>query len=171
MLPMLEDAGIVEVEGEALRLAVDWSERLEVSRVAGGEVEADELAERRRRLNSRAYHSRHKTTPKSGASAAGREAIRRSDERRRAGLAAIADRAAAAAKTEERHKAETFIRDRLKALGRIRLALLQDIWRETGGDPWTIPPAIEALGCRVEELPEFGNRRFVFPPSEAEDAA
>jgi hypothetical protein len=26
------------------------------------------------------------------------------------------------------------------------------------------PRVLEALGCRVEELPEFGNREFVFVP-------
>jgi len=167
ILPMLEEAGIVEVEGDELRLAADWSERLEAAREAGGELEADELAERRRKLNSAAYHRRHEA-PKSEPSAEGLEAVRRSHEQRRAGLAAIAERAAAAAKTEELRKAQVFIHDRLKALGgRIRLALLQDIWHDEGGDPWTIPQAVEALGCRVEKLPEFQNRQFVFAPAEA----
>ena len=66
VLPMLEDAGIIEVEGDTVRLAADWSERLEAARVAGGELEADELAERRRKMASRAYHRRHET-PKSRA--------------------------------------------------------------------------------------------------------
>ncbi|MDQ3303836.1 MAG: hypothetical protein M3518_10890, partial [Actinomycetota bacterium] len=69
-------------------------------------------------------------------------------------------------------RAEAFVRARLRELGRIRLSLLQDIWHDSGGDPWSIPQALEALGCRVEELPEFDNRRFVFPPcSKAEGAA
>lgn len=170
ILPMLEDAGVIEVEGDTLRLAADWSERLEAARVAGGELEADELAERNRKLSSRAYHRRHEP-PVSKPSAEGLEAIRRSHEQRREGLDAIAERAAAAAKTEELRKAEAFVRDRLRELGRIRLSLLQDIYRDAGGDPWTIPQAVEALGCRVEELPEFGNRRFVFAPSEAEGVA
>jgi hypothetical protein len=165
VLPMLEDAGVIEVDADTLRLAADWSERLEAARVAGGEPEADELAERRRKLNSRAYHRRNEA-PKSQPSAAGLEAIRRSHEQRRTGLAAIAERAAAAVKSEEVRKAEAFVRDRLAELGRIRLALLQDIWHDAGGDPWSIPRAVEALGCRVEELPEFDNRRFVFAPME-----
>jgi len=162
---MLVEAGILEVEGDVVHLAANWSERLEAARVAGGELEADELAERRRKLNSRAYHNRNETR-KSEPSGAGLEAIKRSHEQRRAGLAAMAERAAAAAKTEELRKAESFVRDRLRELGRIRLALLQDIWHDEGGDPWTIPRAVEALGCRVEELPEFDKRRFVFPPME-----
>jgi hypothetical protein len=166
VLPKLEDAGVIEVEGDIVRLAADWSERLEAARRIGGELEADELAERDRKRKSCAYHGRHEA-PKSKPSAAGLEAIRRSHEHRRAGLAAIAERAAAATKTEELRRAEAFIRDRLRELGRIRLALLQDIWHDEGGDPWTIPQAVEALGCRVENLPEFGNRRFVFPPLES----
>src|SRR5215204_5276985 len=165
VLPMLENAGVIEVDPDTLRLAADWSERLEAARVAGGELEADELAERRRKLNSRAYLRRNEA-PKSQPSAAGLEAIRRSHEQRRTGLAAIAERAAAAAKSEELRKAEAFVRARLAELGRIRLALLQDIWHDAGGDPWSIPRAVEALGCRVEELPEFANRRFVFAPME-----
>jgi hypothetical protein len=70
------------------------------------------------------------------------------------------------AKSEEQRRAEAFVRDRVRELGRIRLALLQDIWRDTGGDPWSIPPAVEALGYRVDRLPEFDNRRFVFAPVE-----
>jgi hypothetical protein len=165
ILPMLEDAGVIELEGDVVQLAADWSERLEAARRIGGELEADELAERRRKMNSRAYHRRNETS-KSEPSAEGLEAIRQSHEQRRAGLAAIKERAAAAAKTEEMRKAEAFVRDRLQSLERIRLELLQDVWRDEGGDPLTIPHAVEALGCRVEALPEFGNRRFVFPPAE-----
>ncbi|MDP9477286.1 MAG: hypothetical protein M3R38_16665, partial [Actinomycetota bacterium] len=167
VLPMLEEAGIVAVSaaGETVTLAADWYARLYAAREAGGELEADELAEERRKRNSRAYHRRHEA-PKSAPSRAGLEAIRRSREQRAAGLSEMAKRAAEAKRAEERRRAEAFVRDKLAALGRIRLALLQDIWRDEGGDPWTIPQAVEALGCRVEELPEFGNRRFVFPPAE-----
>jgi hypothetical protein len=165
VLPMLEAAGVIEVGADTLRLTADWSEGLEAARRIGGELEADELAERRRKLNSRAYHRRHEA-PKPEPSAVGLEAIKRSHEQRRAGLAAIEERRAAAAKSEEMRKAEIFVRARLAELGRIRLALLQDIARDEGLDAWTIPQAVEALGYRVEELPEFDNRRFVFPPVE-----
>jgi hypothetical protein len=166
ILPMLVDAGIVEVEGHVLYLAANWSERLQAARVAGGELEADEHAERRRKLNSCAYHNRNETS-KSRPSDAGLEAIKRCHAQREAGLAAIEERATAATKTEEQRKAQAFVRDRLRELGRIRLALLQDIWHDEGGDPLTIPQAVEALGCGVEELPEFDNRQFVFLPMES----
>src|SRR5215210_5894621 len=165
LLVWLEDAGILTVEGDAVALTEDWLDQLEDAREAGGELEAEELAYRRYRDRSRAYHRRNEA-PKSEPSAEGLEAIRQSHEQRRAGLDAMAERAAAAAKTEELRKAEAFVRDKLRALGRIRLGLLQACWHDAGGDPLTIPQAIEALGCRVEELPEFDNRRFVFPPAE-----
>jgi hypothetical protein len=167
VLPILEEAGIVAVSeaGDTVALTADWAECLEAARRAGKEPETDELAEKHRKERSRAYHRRHES-PKSRPSAAGLEAIRRSHEHRRAGLAAIAERRAEAEKTDELHKAEAFVRDRLRELGRIRLVLLQDIWHDAGGDPWSIPRAVESLGCRVEELPEFGNRRFVFAPAE-----
>jgi hypothetical protein len=168
ILPMLEEAEIIKCEGGVVRLAGDWLEKLEEERERKGEIShAEQQREdhRKQRERYRGYLESVKGQP----SQAGQDAVKRGRESRVAGLAAIAERAATAAKTEELRKAEAFVRDRLRELGRIRLELLQDIWHDEGGDPWTIPQAVEALGCRVEELPEFGNRRFVFPP--VEDAA
>ncbi len=165
ILPMLEKAGIIEVDGDVIRLAADWLTRLEEERERKGEVSrAEEQREdhRKQRERYRDYLESVKQLP----SKASRDAIKKGHGSRAAGLAAQRERAAAAAKAEEQRRAEAFVLDRLRELGRIRLALLQDIWRDEGGDPWTIPQAVEALGCRVEELPEFGNRRFVFPPAE-----
>ncbi len=160
ILPQLEDAGIIVVEGDMVRLTADWAERLEAAREAGGELEADELAERNRKLNSAGYHRRHET-PKSddpppllGAERVA-EMLRESAHER------------AAAKSEELRKAEAFVRDCLRRLGRIRPVILEGAWHDKGGDPRHIPLAVEALGCRVERLPEFDNRQFVFPPAEA----
>jgi len=67
--------------------------------------------------------------------------------------------------------AETFVFDKLKALDRIRLALLMEVYADAGGDPWEIPAALRRMGCRVERLVEYENRQFVFPPSEPERVA
>jgi hypothetical protein len=165
ILPMLEGAGIIEVDGDVIRLAADWLARLEEQRERKGEISrAEEQREehRKQRERYRDYLQAVKRLP----SKASEVAITKGQAARAEGIAAQRERAAAAAKAEELAKAETFVRDRLRELGRIRLALLQDIWHDAGGDPWSIPKAVEALGCRVEELPEFGNRRFVFPPME-----
>jgi DnaJ-domain-containing protein 1 len=165
LLVWLEEAGMLAIEGDRVTLTEGWMDRLEDAREAGGELEAEEVARRRYLDKSRAFHRRHEA-PVSKPSAASLEAIRRSRESKAAGLAAIKERVAQAAKAEEQSKAEAFVRDRLRELGRIRLALLQDIARDEGIDAWVIPKAVEVLGCRVEELPEFNNRRFVFAPAE-----
>ena len=165
-LPMLEETGILTLDGDQVALTDNWLEAVEEQRRLGREIAAEELARERYKLKSRAYHRRHET-PQSEPSRASLAAIKRSREQREAGLVAMAERAAAAAKVQEQRRAEAFVRARLRELGRIRLALLQDIWRDEGGDAWTIPAAVEALGCRVEALPEFDNRKFVFAPAEA----
>jgi hypothetical protein len=88
-LPMLEDAGIVAIDGDTVSLTPDWSERLEGVRAAAGELEADELAERDRKRKSRGYHRRHET-PKSEPSAEGLANVRVSREKRQAHLGAPA---------------------------------------------------------------------------------
>jgi Domain of unknown function (DUF3854) len=57
-LPMLEEAGIITVDGDVVTLAEDWLDRLEDARELGGEIEAEEHARRRYRDKSRAYHNR-----------------------------------------------------------------------------------------------------------------
>jgi hypothetical protein len=165
ILPMLEKAEIIEREGDLIRLAGDWLEKLEEERERKGEIshaEKQRKDHRKQRERYRDYLESVKHQPSRSA----RAAVNQGHKKRKAGLVAIAERAAAAAKTEEQRKAEAFVRDRLRELGRIRLALLQDIARDEGLDAWTIPKAVEALGYRVEELPEFDNRRFVFAPAE-----
>jgi hypothetical protein len=165
-----ESAGILTIDDGTVSLTSHWLDRLEEVRERGEELAADEQAKKDRKRRSLAYrdHLERKRgkAQASKPSAASVAAIKRSRESKAAGLAAIKERAAAAAKTEEMRKAEAFVRSRLQELGRIRFALLEDIARDEGLDPWSIPQAVEALGCRVEELPEFDNRRFVFPPAE-----
>jgi hypothetical protein len=166
ILPMLEKAGIIGVDGDVITLVGDWLEKNEEERERKGEISrAEQQREdhRKQRERYRDYLESLKRQP----SRAAWDAIKHGHEQRRVGLAAIEERAAAAAKAEEQRKAEAFVRNRLRELGRIRFALLQDIARDEGLDPWTIPQAVKALGCPTKRLPEFGNRRFVFAPEEA----
>lgn len=55
-----EEAGILTVEGDTVTLAEDWLERLEDAREAGGELEAEEMARKRYRDKSKAFHGREK---------------------------------------------------------------------------------------------------------------
>ncbi len=161
VLPMLVDAGIVECEDDVVSLAGDWRERLAVARKTGGELEADELAERCRKLKSRAYRERDKA-PGSRPSAAGLEAMRRSRAMRDARLHELA-RA-----EEERRKAgpppalAAMVSRMLGQLGRVRMGLLRDLATEEGFNRRDVPEVVRATGHRVERLPEYGNEEFVF---------
>jgi hypothetical protein len=62
-LPILEEAGIITVEGDVVTLAEDWLDRLEDARELGGEIEAEEHARRRYKDKSRAYHNRQEVEP------------------------------------------------------------------------------------------------------------
>jgi hypothetical protein len=58
-LPMLEEAGIVAVAGDAVSLTADWLERLDQVRKADDELGADEVARVRLRTKQRAYRARY----------------------------------------------------------------------------------------------------------------
>jgi len=83
-LPMLEDAGIVEVHDDTVSLTDNWLEALRRARELGKELEAEELAETRYKLKSRAFHRRHEA-PKSRHSAAGLANVRASGHLERSG--------------------------------------------------------------------------------------
>ena len=162
------EAGIVCVEGGAVSLADDWLQRIEVEREIGEEIEMSEIAKRRYEQKKRYYHEHGPA-----------EEMPADEVPPLMGREKMAEVLAERMKEDEEHRiehqrqkvgttAEVFIHDKLKALGgRIRLVFLQEVYADAGGDPRHIPQAVEALGCRVERLPEFGNRQFVFPPAEA----
>lgn len=60
-LPMLEEAGILTVEGDTVVLSDNWLDRLQEARTLGQEIEADEVARKRYKEKSRGYHNRHRT--------------------------------------------------------------------------------------------------------------
>ena len=75
---------------------------------------------------------------------------------------------------EQRRKvgvtAEVFVHDRLAELGKMRFGLLKEVWGDDGGDPRHIWSAVRRLGCRMQRLPEYDNRLFVFPPERSKGA-
>jgi hypothetical protein len=168
-----EEAGIIVVEGDAVTLADNWLDRLEEVRERGEELEADGRAEKDRRRRSRAYRDhlaeRRRTRPHSSKpTAAGLAAVERSHEKRAEHIAAHDEHQAKvrAAETERKRFVKRFVHDRLRALGRIRLGLLQEALRDEGGTPSYALPAAKSLGCTVERLPEYANEEFIFAPHE-----
>lgn len=135
--------------------------RLEKERERGEEIEMAEVARRRYRTKSRAYHERDKA-PVSKPSAAGLKAVRRSHAVRDARLREIAGA------EEERRRAgpppalEALISGMLGGIDRVRMGLLCDVAMEEGFDRGDVPEAVRRTGHRVERLPEYGNAEFVF---------
>jgi Domain of unknown function (DUF3854) len=164
ILPMLQEVGVIECAGDVIALAVGWSERLDDTRRANGELEADELAEARRKRKSRAYRERDKplvSKPSpAGLAAVERASAMRTEERLKEHE--VQQAKARAAELEAKRFAKKFVHDRLRELGRIRLGLLQQILRDAGGVPAYALPAAKSLGCTVEVLVEYGNAEFIF---------
>jgi hypothetical protein len=167
LLVWLEEAGILAVEGDVVSVADNWLDRLEEARETGGELEAEELARKRYRDRSRAYHARNKVQ-ESKPTAAGLAAVERSYDKRAEHIAEHDEHQASVRAAELEHKrfVKRFVYDRLRALGRIRLELLQEVLRDEGGTPSYALPAAKSLGCTVERLPEYGNEPFVYAPRE-----
>ena len=167
VLVMLEDAGIIECEGDVVRLAADWIQKLDEERERKGEISQSEQQAEDHRKQGERYRDYLKSV-KNKPSAAGLAAVKRSREKRAEHIAEHEEHQVKvrAADSEAKSFAKKFVHDRLRSLGRIRLGLLQEILRDEGGTVAYALPAAKSLGCTVERLPEFGNREFVFAPHE-----
>jgi hypothetical protein len=62
-LTLLEEAGIIALDGETVRLAGDWRSRLEDERRRGGEIEREGLERERHRRQREAYRRRRENPP------------------------------------------------------------------------------------------------------------
>jgi hypothetical protein len=62
-LPMLEEAGIITVDKDLVKLTPNWLEALEDARELGREKEAEELDRKRYTRQRKAYHARHAIEP------------------------------------------------------------------------------------------------------------
>jgi hypothetical protein len=164
ILGPLERAGIIECVGDVVRLAADWRVRLDARREEDGEVEQAER-QRKRHIRESRDHRKRLERLKNGTPKASMEAIKRTHELR--------DRRMREAREEdERRRAAVspalveMVSRLVKQNGRIRMGLLCGVAADEGHRSHDVPRAVEALGCHVEILPEFGNRSFVYPPVE-----
>lgn len=162
-LPMLEEAGILAVEGDVVSLSDNWLDRLKEARELGREIEADEVARVRYKEKSRSYHNRHKTKPDphwtNNPDADGTtEGLRPPEEPLQQ------------EKPEPKEDpAVAVVLDYVKRLGRIRLGLLEEIWLEDhGGDLKELRRAVDESGVRKERPRENRDAVFLYPPPSAE---
>jgi hypothetical protein len=156
----LEEAGIIECEGDVIRLAAEWLTSLDARREEDGEVEqAEKQAKKHRkdREDYRVYLERKKHgTPK-----ASLKAVRRTHELRDRRLRELREE-------EERDRAptppavEVLIARIMAQHDRMRVGLLCELAVEEGLRRRDVPLAVRRMGYSVERLPEYENEEFVF---------
>jgi Domain of unknown function (DUF3854) len=165
ILAPLEKAGVIELQGDVIRLARDWLGKLEAKRVSDGETEQAERQREKHHKDSERYRE-HLKRMKRGTPEASKEAARRSREVRK-------ERMEQARQEEERDKAptplalEVLIRKILAEHDRMRMGLLCDVAREEGHRWRDVPPAVRRMGYRIEELPEYGGAEFIYTDRKA----
>ncbi len=170
ILKPLEEAGIITVVDDVIRLAAEWLEKLEEERERKGEIEQAKEQRKKHREDGIRYRQRLERAKHGppGPSRAGLDLMRRGIEKREKYIAAELERQekARAAELEAKRFVKRFVYDRVKSLGRIRLELLQEVLKDAGGTPGYALPAAKSLGCEIVRLPEYDNEEFVFAPPE-----
>jgi hypothetical protein len=162
-LPKLQEAGIIVLDGNTVRLAANWREALEARREEDGEIYAHNRDEKKYREQGEAFRNRDKTPADEVPPLRGREKMAEVLAER---AKEDQDRRIEYQRQKVGTTCETFIHDKLHSLERIRLGLLRDIWSDAGGDPKDVLSAAVRLGCRVERSPAYNNQQFVFPPAQ-----
>jgi hypothetical protein len=168
---MLLDAGIVEwvsdvqTRREVLRLTPEWLQRLEAARELGEEIQAERLERQAHRRRSDAFRRRLEVEPTphwTNTMADGTIENLEPEE---------SSRHHENPEPEMSPAAENVLYY-VRRLGRIRLGLLEQIWLEDhGGDLKEMRRAVDESGVRREQLPEFRNAVFLYPPAERGEAA
>jgi hypothetical protein len=165
ILKPLEEAGIIEMNGDVISLVSEWLPQLDERREADGEVEQAERQAKKHRRQSESYRL-YLEREKHGTPKASTAAVQRSHELR--------DRRMREAREEEERRRSSVSPDLLDFVarlvsqnGRLRMGLLVGVATEDGYHFAHVPRAVDELGLRVERLAEFDNEPFVFAPAEA----
>jgi hypothetical protein len=162
VLPILEDAEIITVDGDQVSLAENWLQRLDEARELGGEIRAENLERERHRLQGEAFRRRLQVAPTPHWTNAGADGA--IDHVTPEQMSSCKD------KPEEppgMSPAAEIVLGYVRRLGRIRLGLLEQIWLEDhGGDLAELRRAMDESGVQRERLREFRDAVFLFPPKE-----
>ena len=155
----LED-GVLVRDGTRILPAADWREALERVRERTDEEEDNRLQSEKYAERRRKYLQAKDTVADPTPRTPGKENVRH--------LLQDAEQRDEVARLEEQRSkvgvaVEVFIHDTLANLGKIRMGLLMELWRDKGGNDVHVWPAVRRLGCKLEKLPEHDNALFVFP--------
>jgi len=164
ILQPLIKAGVIELEGDVIRLTGDWLTRLDEKREADGEIAQAERQAEKHREQSKLYRE-HLERKRRGTPEASHAAVRQTNDLRE-------KRMREAREEDARDKAptppevEALVERILAQNERIRMGLLCEIAMEEGHRWRDVPPAVRRMGYRTERLAEYANAEFVFAPSE-----
>lgn len=167
ILKPLEEAGIIRRDGDVVRLAPDWLDKLEAERECKGEIDQAERQAKKHRDQSISYRE-HLGRGRRGTPKASLEAVRRTKEMREMRMREMREE-------DRRDRAptppavEALVKRIMAQHDRMRLGLLCEIAREDGLRWRDVSPVVKRMGYRIERLPEHKNAEFVF--SEAEGVA
>jgi len=160
ILKPLEEAGIIECEGDVIRLAAEWLASLDERREGDGEIEQAERQAKKHRENGESYRL-YLEREKHGTPAASYAAVQRSHDLR--------DRRMREAREEEERRRSPvppalreLVSRLVKQNGRLRMGLLRGIAMDKDYHFIHVLRAVEELGLHVERLAEFDNEPFVF---------
>jgi hypothetical protein len=154
---------IIEIDGHIVRLTPKWRENLESVRTLGEEQEDAKLQAEKIARERERFHNPQKAGPEADPT----PKMPERDEVRHI-LRAAAERDEASRIEWQRNKvgatAEVFVHDVLDKLGKIRMDLLNEVWKDEGGNPGDVVLAVKSLRCGLMPLPEYNNELFVYPP-------
>jgi hypothetical protein len=165
LLKPLEEAGVIEREGDVIRLSVVWLEKLEEERGRTGEIEQAESQVKKHRDDRKEYQE-HLEREKRGTPKASHDAAQRTEDLRRRRMREQREE-------EQRDRAptppavEAMVARVLSQHDRIRMGLLCQVALDEGLRWKDVPPAVRRMGYRVERLPEYGNEEFIYTERKA----
>ena len=165
LLKPLEEARVIECEGDLIRLTAAWLEKLEEERDRAGEVKQAEYQAEDHRKQSARYRE-HLEREKRGTPKASHDAAQRTEDLRRRRMREQREE-------KQRDRAptppavEAMIARVLSQHDRIRMGLLCQVALDEGLRWRDVPPAVRRMGYRVERLPEYDNEEFIYTERKA----
>jgi hypothetical protein len=160
ILGPLELEGIITVSGEDAALTDAWREALEECRRRTEEIQDARLQAEKHAREKEAFKKAARDGADHTPETRGREHTRRTLERHRPRWA----QEEAEKRREMVRSAEDFVLDTLGRLDHVRLGLLEDMWRERGGQLWHLRLALRELRCKIKRHAEHPGELFVYPP-------
>ena len=163
----LEADGIINVVSDFdVSLSPSWRDALEEARERCDEIKDARLQAERYERQGESFRNRDKTPADPEPELRGKEHTGEVLERNRPEW----EREDARKRRRMVEPAVAFVSDTLRGLEHIRLALLEDIWQDAGGQSYHLRLALRELRCKVRGHAEHPGELFVYAPPQMKPA-